>query len=330
MSDNNKKIQKKPTGLIRAAKVEQAGNKSEIQAQERSQDRAYWLYNFTLGYIPYKKQKASSVARTIRIGGKERTFTILGHPKYGLPYGKIPRMIILYFITQAKMGNKQMDVANVSQFMRDLGLPIRGEYIKRVKEELIKLNYVRYIIEDNNEERYTSSELTITNSTFFQINWLESPNDPKTINNKTLPLWNNGEDMPEGDYIRLDNDFYDHVQKHAFPVDKAIIKVLSQSSLAFEIYLFLTYNYNKNFKLTWAELFERFGMGFKTDKHGRYNFKRNFRKQFALVKAAYKGNNSKLVDDGLLILQSVPSVRAKKTKKAVEFSNDNLSPNKGD
>lgn len=110
-----------------------------------------------------------------------------------------------------------------------------------------------------------------------------------------------------GSFIVLEQDFFNEIIKSPVPVDLNVIKLLNNSSLALDIYIWLTYRMSYLSQKTcipWEALHAQFGLNYALDKSGRYAFKKRFSEQMLKVLALYPDAKVQKEDKGLILFPS--------------------------
>ena len=120
-----------------------------------------------------------------------------------------------------------------------------------------------------------------------------------------------GKKTKELSYVILDQDFFDRVIDKPIPIDFRVLKILSSSPLALDLYSWLTYRYsylNKKTSIPWKELMKQLGSEFASSPQGIQGFKR------ATVKALQKINtfwpiSAEMNKDFLVLNHQSPHVK---------------------
>lgn len=214
----------------------------------------------------------------------------------GLPYGAKPRLVMA-FISSEAVKNKNREIVlgrSLSQFMDHLGLqatggrwgtiPMLKEQMKRLFSATVSFNYEK----DNTE---ISSGFKIASQTI--LFW-----DPKSPNQTAL--WNST--------VTLTEEFYKEITQHPVPINMDTLAALKGSSLALDIYCWLTYrmSYLKHHtEIPWELLALQFG----SDYTELRDFKKNFLWQLRKVLTVY---NAKVEEgkNGLLLMPSKSHIKA--------------------
>jgi hypothetical protein len=117
--------------------------------------------------------------------------------------------------------------------------------------------------------------------------------------------------------LELTKDYFDDLSKHAVPLDQRAIASLSHSAMALDIYAWLTQRLwrvspNRPYKVTWVNLHQQFGHGYKQIRQ----FRSAFLKTLKDVHTQYPDAQLEADASGLLLKNSPPPIR----KKLVQIS----------
>jgi hypothetical protein len=237
------------------------------------------------------------------------TISIVNDPEIGLPYGKIPRIITAFLCSEAKRyaqsrGRKIELGHSFAEFLAKLGLHnkggVRGD-IQRVRDQA---------------ERLFTSSITLIGQPGSQFHW-----ENVSITTRGKFLWNqkNSEERsPWQSTLQLTEDFFEECIRHSVPIDLRTLHEL-QSSLAIDIYIWLTYRFNSIVVPTpigWKQLQWQFGSNYSNTSQGEYNFKLNFKKQLRHVLTIYPEAKVDAQRDVLMLLPSPPHVAPTKKDSA--------------
>ncbi len=220
---------------------------------------------------------------------------IIADPEYGLPYGLVPRIIMIWLCTEVKLtkSSKLYLGKNQNEFIKKLGLsPTGGKYgsINRVKNQMIRLFHSTISITYDYNNIHKFSNLTIVDHGF--ISW----NVKKKFRNK----------------IKLSKRFYKEIKRTSLPIDLRVIKIM-RSPLAIDIYIWLTWrtkiiNGKKSVFISWKNLKLQFGSNYSNSDKGLSNFKMEFIKKLKYVRFFYSQVNVSILDFGLKIKNSYPHI----------------------
>ena len=198
---------------------------------------------------------------------------------YGLPYGTIPRLGLLYLITKAvRTKSRRIALGNtLNDFIRELGLNPdtgggkRGD-AKRVIEQMNRLFNARFSFTEtltdqkgNTGKRRLNMEVAQKSELWWDIK-----------NNEQTSIF--------GSWLELGEDFFNAITANPVPLDFRAAVILKQSPLALDIYILLCYEAFKAHKsgkshfIPWASLFEQMGTTYSDIKNFKKNFKSALRK----------------------------------------------------
>jgi hypothetical protein len=185
-------------------------------------------------------------------------------------------------ITSEAVKNRSREIVlgrSLSEFMRQLELaPTGGRWgtIPMLKEQMKRLFSATVAFQyDSAEAEIIGGFRIASRSVLF---W-----DPKSP--KQSALWEST--------VTLTQEFYDEITERPVPLDLKALSALKGSSLALDIYCWLTYRMSylkKTTELPWALLAQQFGSDYKELK----DFKKNFLKQLQKVLVIYEAK----VEDG--------------------------------
>ena len=250
----------------------------------------------TQATLPYRAQSNNQFTR--RNGAFELSITALN--PVGLPYGSIPRLLLSWMTTEAlRTQQPVLELGStLSAFMAELGLirsgGKRGD-ITRLRSQMMRLfcSAISCRYEDKNHDEGVNFNI----ASRYDLWW--SPKSPDQ-----LPLWKST--------VTLGQDFFNEIIERPVPVDLRALKALKRSSLALDIYCWLTHRMSylrKETEIPWTALQLQFG----SDYERIIDFKRCFLKQLKFTQSIY--DNAK-VEEGKrgLILKPSPSHIAPKSK----------------
>lgn len=216
----------------------------------------------------------------------------------GLPYGSKARLILLYLIDMAIKTNNQTIVLDSSfkQFINNFNYPSTGGEkgtIIPFKEQLMRIIYCTISLK------------------YFDVNRTLHIENTSIV--KKSKLW--WDDKKKGKIeITLSDDFFNCVKENKYPIDIQIYKALKRSSLAMDIYSWVTYRASyleEDTFIPWKNIKEQFG---STDTESMHIFKRRFISNLHRVKTLYDVNIF-VEENGLLFKPSQTSVPKTKRKK---------------
>ncbi|MEI7589725.1 MAG: replication protein RepA [Deltaproteobacteria bacterium] len=216
-------------------------------------------------------------------------------PDIGLPFGVIPRLLLAWMTTEAvKTKSRELELGDsMSGFMRRLGLlrsgGVRGD-ITRLKDQSYRLFSSVITATYTNGSEIAFHKRSVADDAHF---WWE-----KNTLNQT-GLWKST--------VTLSEHFFNEVIDRPVPIDMRAIEVLKQSSLALDIYVWLTYrvSYMKlPTTIPWSSLALQFG----SDYARLRDFKEAFINELKKVILIYPDVRLDALDDCLMIKPSLTHI----------------------
>jgi hypothetical protein len=211
----------------------------------------------------------------------------------GLPFGPKPRLILMHLNSQAiKAQSPLINVEDsMTAFARQvLGYSPNGKEMKLMKGQLGRLAAATIRVALNEENNPIQVDTKIV--TAFNL-WF--PKDEKQH-----VLWSST--------VRLSEDYFKSLSKHAVPLDERAVSALSHSAMALDIYAWLAqrlYRIDKPQFITWKALKEQFGWN-----HRRMNnFRAVFISALEQVHSQYRAGRFDIDGGGMTLFSSPPPVR---------------------
>lgn len=218
-------------------------------------------------------------------GRRNGNFSLVMQPGYsidennapqniGLPYGTKPRLVMAFIASEAvRTRSKEIILGHsLSEFMRQLDLtptggrwgtiPALREQMKRLFSSTVSFQYESDKVEVNSGFKIASQAILFWDA--------KSP--------QQAALWEST--------VTLTQEFYNEIITRPVPVDLRALSALKSSSLALDIYCWLTYrmSYLKHVtEIPWKLLATQFG----SDYTELRDFKKNFIKQLRKVQIVY-------------------------------------------
>lgn len=263
----------------------------EAEEAKRAGALGYMAKSLVQANLPHKKPTTNEYKK---INGNY-SLIILAPSEIGLPYGTMPRLLLSWITTEAvKKKSKEITLGdNLSDFMRNLGLKVTGGRwgsITSLKTQSTKLFSSRFslIYKDKNSIAVNNLDIVKQAFTFWNHN---SPEE-KSLFQSTLVL---------------DNEFFNEIITNPVPLDLRAVKALRSSSLALDIYCWLTYRVSylrKKTLMPWPALMAQFGSEYQQNNKGRYEFKRSFKNALKQVTVVYPELNIEEDNEGIMIKPS--------------------------
>ena len=214
-----------------------------------------------------------------------------------LPFGSKPRLVLSHLNAEAlKQGSPIIKIEEtMTAFIRRiLGFSPNGQQIRAFKDHLGRLSAAIIRLAVCAEERAVQVDSKIV--TAFDL-WF-SKNEQQRV------LWPST--------IRLSEDYFNSLQKHAVPLDERALSALSHSAMALDIYAWLAQRLHRIPEgrpqfIPWTAVKDQFGQGYK-----RMNkFKEIFRIAMKQVLIQYTVANIEGDNRGLTLRNSPPPISKK-------------------
>jgi hypothetical protein len=256
---------------------------------------AYMARMLVLVTLPHRDPKSPTYQRN------NGTFwlTMTAEPQLGMPFGKIPRLLMYWVTTEAvRTGKPELELGDtLAVFMDEIGMPVRshsgGEYgsITRFRNQAARLfgSTVSYYRNDKGHIQLGGMRIA-----------------------EEADLWWAKRDLTQASLweskVLLSQPFFKEVTQHPVPVDKRAIKALRKHGcMALDIYTWLTYrmaSLKEPTTVPWAALQGQFGAGYGRTR----DFKAEFLKSLKPVHEVYRHVKASAGDDGLTIAPSLTHV----------------------
>ena len=184
--------------------------------------------------------------------------------------------------------------------MAELGLvPTGGRWgsITRLREQIKRLFSCRIAFSFANENTFAFKPQEIAEEILL---WW----DPKAPDQLTF----------EESYIILSQKFFEEISKNPVPVDMRVLKLLKQSPLALDLYIWLTYrvSYLKEpTKISWEDLSRQFGSDFQQTKVFAFKVRKHLNK----IKSIWLDLKIETEGDALILYPCSPHIKKIPSKK---------------
>lgn len=265
-------------------------------AQEgaKEADSLAWMANVLARVsIPYRAPKSNSFTR--RNGALELNVSA-PTPGIGLPYGSIPRMILVWVATTAiRNKTRHLHLGNtMAAFMTELGYGSSGGKkgtIHRFKDQIDRTFHAAFSMNYVEPGHGSTTNMYIADKTDY---WWDAKSPDQ------IGLWRSE--------IVLSESFYNHLIDAPVPVDLRALTALRSSPLALDIYAWLTYRMfalPRRTTIPWEYLVAQFGLEMGRTR----DFKPKFIRALKKVLLVYPYARVEPESDGLILLPSPPSVK---------------------
>jgi Plasmid encoded RepA protein len=184
----------------------------------------------------------------------------------GIPYGSRARLILFYLQTEAIRGQTpEVNIGpSLSNWLGRMGISRGGLSYQAVREQCRRLSACRLTIGWNADDGSRGFErANIVNKMMFV---------PNGGDERQGTLWD--------ETVRLSPEFYQSLVSHPVPVAEQGIKLLCNSSLSMDIYVWLAYrlrSLTKPTTVSWAALHQQFGPEYANVRAFRARFNENLR-----------------------------------------------------
>jgi hypothetical protein len=213
--------------------------------------------------------------------------------RLGLPYGEKPRLVLIHLASEAvRTGKPVVDVEeSMTAFARSLGIETNGHHLRMLKEQLARLaaSTVRMGMLGDGGAAQINTQIVHAFDLWF----------PKQADQRVL--WPST--------VRLSEDYFQSLGRHAVPLDHRAIAALSGSSMALDVYVWLAQRLHriagsKGQFVSWVALHEQFGQGFARVR----DFRRRFLHTLQQVQSAYPDARFESDEKGVTLHHSRPPV----------------------
>lgn len=218
-------------------------------------------------------------------------------PSVGLPYGSYPRLVLAWLNTEAVRTRRRRLYLGptFTSFMASLGLThITGKRgtASRLRDQLHRLFSTSIRCTYTDEARGHAGGHGYMIAHQHELWW--SPRDPADGS-----AWRST--------VTLGAEFFEEILSHAVPVDLRALRVLKRSSLALDIYAWLTYRLSylrAPTTIPWTALEAQFGADYGRPR----DFRRKFLAHLVDVLRVYPDARVTSKERGLRLLPSPPHV----------------------
>ena len=230
---------------------------------------------------------------------------IISDPReVGIPYGVIPRLLLVRLITEAAWTKRKTLKLGDSlyQFLKKLDITHSGGSLgstTRVRDQMNRLFSSVFTFEYVDRQGRFLNVLNAPVAHKFKL-WLNKGS-------------NQGD--PWNSEITFTDEFHKEIIEHKFPIDMRVLKALKQSPMAIDIYLWLTYHNGKDKRkvkkpvcISIEQLQQQFGARYAPTPRGRKDFKQAFKRVLRWVKTVYPDANIELIRGRIILLPGEPSV----------------------
>ena len=267
-----------------------------IEAEQAQQAGAlgFMCRALTQATMPHSKKEGSEFTR--RNGNL--VLSINSPSMLGLPYGSIPRLLVSWLTTEAVRTNQREIVLgdSMSTFMDQLGLHRTGGKrgdITRFRDQSLRLFASTVVCIYTDESKGAIKRLGVAEDAMI---WWD-PTQPNQAG-----LWEST--------VVLTNEFFNEVTSSPVPIDMRALKALKSSSMALDIYVWLTHRMSylrQPTLIPWEALKLQFGADYKLTRQ----FKSAFINHLRSVCCIYTEAKVEPQEAGLYLQPSPPHIAPK-------------------
>jgi hypothetical protein len=239
------------------------------QREHRKQDIAYHARPFVLCGIPLRRPPADHITHARRNGNF--TLDIVGHPRFGLPFGQ-DRLIPIWVATLAVLQRiRFVRFASPYALLDYFELPKNGYHYKRIVQGFQRI-FSATIFFGTEEQHQRAAVSDSVRFHFFD----------------RMQLWYNREESAEADRnehhnaITLSEAFHKEIDRHKIPVERRMVAALANAPGTLDLYVWLVWRSWSLAEGQWARI-PPFGTTGLAQQLGskEYGRDRDFRKKLA-------------------------------------------------
>lgn len=251
---------------------------------------------FVMATLPHKKVQGTEFTRQ----NGDYTLSIVAPSRTGIPYGVIPRLILIW-ISEEVVKKKSRELVlgdSLSAWMAELGMvPTGGRWgsITRLKQQMKALLAANITAVWEGRGAWALDSVKVADKAIL---WWDPKNPDQTS------LWDSK--------LLLSETLFEELLNHAVPYDKRILKHLKRSPLALDLYIWMTYRFHSLKQpqaIPWGSLMRQFGSGYENTPKGIAHFKTEFKKQLRKVLKLYQSAKVEVAEGDLVLYPSPTSIQ---------------------
>lgn len=221
------------------------------------------------------------------------SLSIIANPKFGLPFGTVPRLLLAWICTEAVRTKSPLLGLGRSQneFLRKLGMRTDGRDCQRLRTQSLRLFSSMLSISYQSDGRVGLKNMPIADEAF--VLW-----DPHRPDDRML--WEST--------LRLSASFFKNITDSPVPIDMRVLRALSKSPLAMDIYAWLVYRIfllrvknRPGVVIPWHSLKLQFGADYGDSQRGLIDFKKRFLLRLKEAQLFYPEANVTAKENGLFV-----------------------------
>ncbi|OIK39822.1 hypothetical protein BED30_24135 [Citrobacter portucalensis] len=242
--------------------------------------------------------------RFVRKNGDFTLTMLTAHPE-GLPYGTLPRLLLTWVATEAVQKKERVLSLGdtLASYLNELGLHSTGGKrgdITRLKHAMTTLFSAIISCRYEGKDSWALQNVLLAD----KVEWWQPQAEEEA------GTWQSR--------LQLSEPFFKECIEHPLPVDMRAMRVLRQSPLALDIYVWLTHRMSylsKRTTIPWVSLSGQFGAGYAVNDQGLRDFKRAFLRELKNVVAIYPEAKLSESRNGLVLYPSPTHVLPDTTPK---------------
>ena len=271
---------------------------SQQLQDEAPDERSYMARMLTLATMPHHKPKQNEFVR--RNG--HYTLTMLAQSDIGLPYGTIPRLLLIWLTNEAvRTRSREIVLGNsLSAFMRQLGMtPTGGKKgtITSLRAQMRRLFACTITcVYDHPTHAWSLDAIRLVDQA---IQWWQ----PHAGHISSASGWQS--------VLLLGERFFQEAIDSPVPLSVDAIRRLRRSSFALDIYCWLTHRLSylqRPTLIPWTSLQAQFGSGYQFNARGLLDFRKVFRARLNTVCKIYPTAKITYDTHGVQLHRSSPHV----------------------
>lgn len=256
---------------------------ASIEGREpNDEERGFIARMLVQACFPYRRIAGNEFSRT----ANHFRMTIISPSNIGLPFGVMPRLLFMWMTREAVFKKtRQLELGySLTEFMLQLGLPLTGGKngtITRLRDQMKRLASANLSVTYDNGKSWSLRNVGIVEEA--ELWWEEKKKQSK---NEQPKLWNST--------ILLTESFFREITTRPVPYDMRVVSIIrkkTQSPLALDLFLWINYRLKylrQPTEVPWSKLQMQFGANYSETRQGRYEFKKEFMRQLAIVQMAFK------------------------------------------
>jgi hypothetical protein len=221
---------------------------------------------FIQANLPHSSRNIDPFSTFTRTNGK-MTLQIKPDTKYGIPYGTIPRLLLMWIANEVRTKKNSVIALGdtLSPFMRQLDIvPTGGQWgtVTRLKDQMLRLFNadIRFRYEDSSDKDAENARGKLYSIEDYDLWWGRKTDVTQSA------FWQST--------IVLTGPLFRELLMHSVPIDMRVIKALRRSPMELDVYCWLTYrmlSLDYSLFLSYNELAQQFGSSYSNEKHFRVN-----------------------------------------------------------